>query len=164
MGSCNRNTGLCECFNGFYGSACQKITCGNACNGHGVCASTSHLHDFYLPSSTIGNYNQWDGNHTYSCVCDSGYTGVGCTMRMCPKGDDPLTPFTDFRTIEFTTAATFGEINGYIKFIFNGELLSFDVHIDSDASPTLQHKPALYISPEVPVKLLVPQLGFDPPT
>ena len=131
MGVCDRNTGTCQCFEGFYGASCEKIACGNGCSGNGICASTEHLHDFYLPSSTIGSYTKWDGERTFACVCDAGYTGPACDMRMCPKGDDPLTPFTDYRTIEITTSSTAGLIAGFIKFRFEGEQISIDANANN---------------------------------
>ena len=33
----------------------------------------------------------WDANKSRSCECDRGFTGVDCSARMCPRGDDPLT-------------------------------------------------------------------------
>lgn len=44
---------------------------------------------------------------------------------MCPKGDDPLTPFSDYRTIRITTSASSGTYGGYYKFNFNGQSFVF---------------------------------------
>ena len=49
---------------------------------------------------------------------------------MCPKGDDPLTIASAYRTISFTTSAKSGTLSGSIKFSFNGETL----YIPADAS------------------------------
>ena len=35
-----------------------------------------------------GDYNNWDAQKTTSCICDIGYTGAACDMRVCAKGDD----------------------------------------------------------------------------
>lgn len=46
---------------------------------------------------------------------------------MCPKGDDPLTPFQDYRTITIRTAAYInsGTFAGNFKFTFNGHSFAF---------------------------------------
>merc|ERR1711871_1069860 len=33
----------------------------------------------------------WDADKIHGCVCDEGYEGYDCSLRVCPKGDDPLT-------------------------------------------------------------------------
>ena len=63
-----------------------------------------------------------------ACVCDTGYTGPNCDMKMCPKGDDPLTPFSDYYSITLHVTATSGTLGGSIQFIFNGEVISFPAH------------------------------------
>lgn len=41
---------------------------------------------------------------------------------MCPKGDDPLTPYTDYRTILITVDQRFAApTSGSYKFTFNGQ-------------------------------------------
>ncbi|RLN54834.1 hypothetical protein BBJ29_004388 [Phytophthora kernoviae] len=36
-------------------------------------------------------YTLWDADKVMGCQCDPGYTGIDCSLRECPKGDDPLT-------------------------------------------------------------------------
>lgn len=33
----------------------------------------------------------WDSAKLHTCVCDTGYYGFDCSLRNCPRGDDPLT-------------------------------------------------------------------------
>lgn len=45
---------------------------------------------------------------------------------MCPKGDDPLTLFTVYRTVVITTTFTFGQsLSGYFRFSFEGSSFKF---------------------------------------
>lgn len=46
-GTCKSDTGMCECYPGFDGSACQRTTCPNDCNGHGVCQSNEDFAEDY---------------------------------------------------------------------------------------------------------------------
>jgi hypothetical protein len=56
-------------------------------------------------------------------------------MRLCPKGDDPFSEYTDYRTITVTTGGTSGTIAGNMKFTFNGEYFYFTASATSwDAS------------------------------
>merc|ERR1711871_733363 len=50
------------------GASCQRISCPNNCNGQGSCDTSTGL-----------------------CSCAGGYSGNDCSIRLCPKGDDPLT-------------------------------------------------------------------------
>lgn len=101
-GICDRTTGECACFEGYEGSACQRSVCPNKCSGRGVCRNLKdRTQTTYtttnVPAGTYavaGNYtyNLWDASKLQACVCDPGYSGIDCSERLCPKGDDPLNP------------------------------------------------------------------------
>lgn len=105
-GFCNRESGLCECFEGYEGSSCQRTTCPSDCSGHGVCRTVEEIaagslnkklvdrgqsFDIWSGVETSFTYNLWDGDKNQACVCDFGYSGFDCSMRECPRGDDPMT-------------------------------------------------------------------------
>lgn len=81
-GTCNRDSGECECYPGFTGAGCARTSCPNECSGHGVCSRLTDLQS---------TYKAWDRNKTQACVCDAGYQGIDCSQRVCPSGDDPIT-------------------------------------------------------------------------
>lgn len=89
-GKCNRNSGECECFDGYEGSACQRRQCpskvnGATCSGHGICMiSTAYAKE---QGST---YYGWELDKFLMCKCDDGYEGVDCSLRQCPFGFDPV--------------------------------------------------------------------------
>src|SRR5690348_12979601 len=58
QGTCNGETGKCACKPTAGGADCSKIRCSNTCSNRGECL---------------------DG----ACVCNDGYTGVQCEMRVC---------------------------------------------------------------------------------
>jgi len=82
-GTCNRKTGLCDCYPGFEGEGCRRMSCPLDCNGHGMC---QNLEDEY----TTGEYTLWDQDKTQGCKCDPGYQGPDCSERQCPMGADPV--------------------------------------------------------------------------
>ena len=91
-GLCGRSTGDCVCFDGYEGSACQRTVCPNACNGNGVCRN---IVDLSRSLSTVNaeSYPLWDGLKNQHCVCDPGFSGNDCSIRLCPVNADPLTMF-----------------------------------------------------------------------
>jgi hypothetical protein len=104
-GLCERESGLCQCFPGYDGTACQRASCPNDCSGHGTCETIKELAedkergdslDGYDAGMTdlsgIGglNYDLWDKTLTMGCKCDAGYNGADCSLRSCRFGVDPL--------------------------------------------------------------------------
>jgi len=105
-GTCDRGSGQCQCFGGYTGHACQRTECPSSCSGHGVCRTLREIAANGLNKRVERNelgvvyesgvttpfvYNLWDADKAQACICDSGFTGIDCSMRDCPRGDDPLT-------------------------------------------------------------------------
>ncbi len=98
-GICDRETGDCACFPGYEGKGCKRTSCPNGCSGHGTCEYLAEMRndlgdDFKWTGSksTRDQYDfefplLWDAHKTRGCVCDPKYTGVDCSIRMCPRGD-----------------------------------------------------------------------------
>jgi hypothetical protein len=85
-GICDRKTGECECFDGYEGTACQRASCPNDCNGHGTCHTIQ-----YLANDADANvYELWDAKSTMGCKCDPPFYGPDCSARQCKYGTDPL--------------------------------------------------------------------------
>ena len=85
-GLCDRKTGLCSCFVGYEGVACQRTTCPNSCNDRGTCWPEKHLAD-----KAGRTYDApWDALKHVGCLCDAGYRGPACDFHECPSGSDPL--------------------------------------------------------------------------
>merc|ERR1719238_1140906 len=115
-GLCDRSTGECKCFPSFTGEGCRRTTCPNDCSGHGQCRTDAN--SFYYigqnPKTQFGNqiptYAKAVGVPTWGihwpwlkyqqCHCDAGYEGDDCSLRRCPKGDDPETECLTDRGID----------------------------------------------------------------
>lgn len=90
-GLCNRDTGVCECFVGYEGSACQRTSCVNDCSNHGTCQSNIKFsEDGSIAGSDHSYLNAWDSGIHYGCKCDAGYRGYDCSQKECPSESDPL--------------------------------------------------------------------------
>jgi hypothetical protein len=107
-GICNRDSGECECFDGYTGKGCARSVCPNDCSGHGSCEYIEEIgHGGIVP----GHYDKtkgrlgihkgsvkftktasemWDGHKTMKCVCDQRFTEIDCSKRMCATGNDVL--------------------------------------------------------------------------
>lgn len=92
-GICDLSTGECECWAGFVGEACERLSCPNDCSGQGRCMSLRSLAAFQrnFQSQQFVYDAVWDADKVQGCVCDTGFTGIDCSLRLCPTGDDPLT-------------------------------------------------------------------------
>jgi len=88
-GICDRASGDCVCFDGYEGSACQRTVCPNACSGNGVCRNIVDISNS-LSSTAKESYPLWDGLKNQHCVCDPGFSGNDCSLRLCPVNADPL--------------------------------------------------------------------------
>eukprot|EP00924_Labyrinthula_sp_SR-Ha-C_P002184 snap_masked-scaffold_19-processed-gene-3.19-mRNA-1 protein AED:0.01 eAED:0.01 QI:0/0/0/1/1/1/3/0/1884 len=96
-GKCDRTTGLCNCFAGFQGISCAKLSCPNKCSNQGVCTTLKGLSRLYaLSASDADGFGEayssnWDALATPICHCDDGFTGSDCSIKLCPFSDDPFT-------------------------------------------------------------------------
>eukprot|EP00944_MAST-04C_sp_MAST-4C-sp1_P016200 g16200.t1 len=148
-GICDRTSGTCTCQNGFTGTSCAQLECvkgtgDNYCNNKGTCKTIAQL--AALSSSegvalgytygTNGLAATWDHDKIMGCHCStnlyfgplggdySDALGYDCGSRLCPHGDDPLTPGTqqEVQAIVCTgTGGTFtltfrGETTGAISY------------------------------------------------
>jgi len=99
-GICDRDSGTCDCFAGYEGSACQRASCpmssNGVCSGHGTCKTISEL----ASDDNSNVYKLWDEDKTMGCDCDAGYTGPDCSARVCKYGADPLY-YDDFANVRF---------------------------------------------------------------
>lgn len=109
-GICNRDNGLCECFEGYDGESCHRTTCPNLCSGHGTCEYVEDMEfmavhadfngeDFKSDAETL-SYPWWDETKTRGCVCDAQYTDIDCSKRLCPYGTDILADREDVLMME----------------------------------------------------------------
>ena len=109
-GVCDYDNGECECFPGFTGRGCRRRECPNDCSGHGVCVdddlalyhNTHALGDIdvlstlvYPSTASSSDPNLWSAEVQQACMCDGGWTGHDCSLRLCPVGDDPETHCAD---------------------------------------------------------------------
>eukprot|EP00501_MAST-03F_sp_TOSAG23-6_P000318 GSMAST32.ASY1.ANO1.325.1 assembled CDS len=124
-GKCNRRTGVCICFDGWEGDNCAKKSCPNNCSQHGVCKTTSQAAKYYGPQSQLGSglgpvYTNWEKNTMGICACDVGYTGPDCSLKTCPKGDNPKTTGQSNVVVTITTGAAGGTLAGTFSLLYQG--------------------------------------------
>jgi len=109
-GFCDFSTGTCTCQVGFTGAACDILDCptsdetvgtGIECSGHGNCETmyelARHANDNGTPVDAVygtfpNNPHTWDANKIKGCHCNDGWFGIDCSLRSCPRGDNPDTP------------------------------------------------------------------------
>jgi len=103
-GTCDYETAICQCYPGFTGVGCRRTTCPNGCSGHGVCmndniANYAAAGGGNVPDATHKDINTWgnlwSADKFQGCKCDGGWGGNDCSLRQCPRGDDPETQCAD---------------------------------------------------------------------
>lgn len=85
-GKCDYKSGMCNCFNGYEGLACERTVCHNDCNDQGVCFTQRQMAE----EAGREYSTPWDADRHVGCVCDPGFRGVDCSLRECPSGADPF--------------------------------------------------------------------------
>lgn len=103
VGVCDNSKGECVCPTPFEGAACERMKCpglDNPCNGNGRCLTMAELalearNNGEPIAITYGKTpntpKTWDFNKIQGCACDAGFQGHDCSLRSCPRGDDPRT-------------------------------------------------------------------------
>ena len=100
-GTCDRDTGECQCLPGYDGAACQRASCPGypeSCSGHGVCKTVRQL--AYADNENV--YELWDRDVTMGCECDPGFSGPDCSERLCKYAVDQLY-MDDTSTVKYAT-------------------------------------------------------------
>nr|CCA25746.1 mastigoneme putative [Albugo laibachii Nc14] len=121
-GICNRDKGLCVCDDGFTGKGCRRLGCPDDCNGHGTCEYIEDLASDSFDKRVNGvpgqKYTLWDQEKIMGCRCDPGFQGYNCAQRMCPKGDDLLTPNQNemIQAIVTTLPTSSATAEGYLTY------------------------------------------------
>lgn len=119
-GKCRRDRGICQCYTGYEGSACQRATCPNDCSNRGTCQTIGEM----AKKDHNNVYELWDADTTMGCVCDDGYTGPDCSERLCKVGQDPLytrdsrTPRYSNFTYQIYSLDTGNTLSGYYNIVF----------------------------------------------
>lgn len=117
MGICDQTTGLCSCMDGFEGAACNLMSCPGdpTCSDHGQCLTMAQLalaatdngaDTDWTYGATPNDAATWDYDKVQGCKCDDDYEGYDCSLRSCPRGDNPHTEFQLNEKQIFSCAAT----------------------------------------------------------
>jgi len=88
-GVCDRATGMCTCYEGHEGSACQRTTCPNDCNGHGVCQDNTDFAEDYARAMSVQINTK---RYTPRCAVGSAVDSTNCP-RHIEHLDDYYTTF-----------------------------------------------------------------------
>lgn len=124
-GICDRTSGQCKCYEGFEGKGCGRQRCPADCSGFGKCeyvrdltygfvyntyydGTTAAKSGFGTGAVTLPNHH-WDADRARACVCDPDRSGIDCSLRMCPYGNDIMDVMPNFD--EFSSLGMAGHGN-----------------------------------------------------
>ena len=116
VGACDRSTGICICVAGYTGLGCRRAECPNKCSGNGICVDSAQLVFDYGGDERLQYQKMyWDARKSTQCLCDAGYEGVDCSVRICPQApsltadtcNDEATAHHDVQTITVSFADSF---------------------------------------------------------
>lgn len=110
-GLCDTETGRCLCFAGYEGFDCGRASCPEDCSGHGKCVLDAEVDSTNYYNNGLLQYQKqyWNAYKTQQCVCDRGWWGNDCSLRMCPEGEsqsgcDPADYINDVQMVTLTFA------------------------------------------------------------
>lgn len=98
------------------------------CNGNGECmsmaalAKTGRTNGDPTPVTYGTNPNDpltWDSDQMRGCFCSEGWEGFDCSLKSCPKGDDPQT-LKQANEVQHISCTDFGD-SGSFALTFRGE-------------------------------------------
>jgi len=103
QGLCARDSGLCECFPGYEGKACQRTVCPNSCSGHGRCDYIQNLGYAATPFDWAQNaaaqyfVTAWDtDSQTYYRTAQDGAYVAGTVDLVSGSLTNGQTPYNDY--------------------------------------------------------------------
>ena len=145
VGKCGAG-GLCECMEGFKGTACEMNVCPTVsdfdCNSKGRCISMndfSKQEGFDPDGDGTGMlYSLWDGPFTHGCICDWNFLGPDCSIINCPRGHDPATNETVYHIVKLTTGAASGALTGTFRIGFYGHYFLLDSNANTATASVLK--------------------------
>ncbi|EEY69975.1 uncharacterized protein PITG_06521 [Phytophthora infestans T30-4] len=89
-GACNTRK-LCESDVRHFVFDSSQMECASDCNDVGRCVSLKGLSAMYAVGTEPLYDSAWDADMMYGCKCSKGYHGYDCSLKSCPRGDDPMT-------------------------------------------------------------------------
>ena len=122
------------------------MTCPLGCNGHGTCTSNRQIAKTHGGLYDVKGhipfvYNNWDADKIYACDCDRGFFGYDCSLRSCPRGDDPLTtgqvPEIQSATCMGSSPIKFGFRDAYTPFMKSGST-AHEIKMALQKLPTIE--------------------------
>jgi hypothetical protein len=143
QGTCNTQSGACECYEGWGGPRCERRECPNNCNSRGTCMTlrdaAREYNGWSLNHSTT--YTAWDADTTVGCFCDPGYAGYDCSKKLCDYGVDPrdVAPYNGYEKVHLVCDCSTAACGGKFKMRFKGRNALTYLTGDSVAADVVEH-------------------------